>query len=125
MANIETITDGADIYDLRDITDRYDELESEAERDEDQQADFDAITELLGELRGMGGDHQWRGDWYPIALIRDSHMRDYAESTAIDCGMIPAELGWPARCIDWDQATEEFKQDYSTVDIDGETYWYR
>lgn len=31
---------------------------------------------------------------------------------------------WPYNCIDWEKAANELKQDYSTVDFEGETYYY-
>lgn len=87
--------------------------------------EFYKLRELLNDLKGYGGDEQWRGDWYPILLIRDSHFRDYAEELAEDIGAINSDAGWPNRCIDWARAARELQVDYSTVEFDGTTYWYR
>jgi hypothetical protein len=46
----------------------------------------DTLYDLLAELRGNGGDHEWRGDWYPVTLIRDSYFTEYAQSFAEDIG---------------------------------------
>lgn len=113
-----------DVIDVRDVIARFEELDGNDDRDEDEKTEYAALTALLEELRGNGGDEQWRGDWYPITLIRDTYMQDYAQETAEDCGLID-KAAWPARCIDWEQATDEFKQDYTTTEIDGVTYWYR
>ncbi|KKL86611.1 hypothetical protein LCGC14_1942930, partial [marine sediment metagenome] len=83
------------------------------------------LAELLAELKGYGGDHQWKGDWYPVTLIRDSYFKEYAQELADDIGAIDSDLTWPNNCIDWDQATRELQMDYSTVEFDGITYWYR
>jgi hypothetical protein len=83
------------------------------------------LESLADELQGMGGDHQWEGNWYPACLIRDSHFKDYAMALADDCGMIPDNASWPMTCIDWDQAARELQMDYSSVEIDGVTYWTR
>ena len=72
-----------------------------------------------------GGDEQWRGDWYPVTLIRDSHFEDYASYLAEDCGLIDKNAKWPHSCIDWAYAAKELKYDYSSTDIDGATYWFR
>lgn len=38
--------------------------------------------------------------------------RDFAQQFADDLGLIPEGLGWPASCIDWDQAARELMMDY-------------
>lgn len=126
----------ADVIDVRDIIARFEELESNLEgltSFEDAQAqglqddweEMGVLGTILEELAGMGGDEQWRGDWYPVTLIRDSYFRDYAEELADDCGLIPKDAQWPMNCIDWEQAARELRYDYSGVDIDGVTYWTR
>ena len=124
-----------DVIDVRDIIERVEELEGEieayAERMDDWQANADNTEELqtlqtiLDELKGNGGDEQWRGDWYPVTLIRDAYFRDYAQELAEDIGAVNADASWPNNCIDWKQAARELQMDYSTVEIDGATYWYR
>lgn len=81
--------------------------------------------ELLSELEGYGGDEQWEGNWYPATLIHDDYFTQYAQELAEDCGMIGRNDKWPYTCIDWDAAAEELKVDYSTVEFDGHTYYYR
>ena len=126
----------ADIIDVRDIISRFEELESNLEglmsvedaRAQGLQDDWEemgVLGTILEELIGMGGDEQWRGDWYPLTLIRDSYFRNYAEELADDCGMIPKDAKWPLNCIDWEHAARELRYDYSGVDIDGVTYWTR
>jgi hypothetical protein len=39
--------------------------------------ELDRLTELLTDLAGAGGDEQWRGDWYPGALIADADGGDW------------------------------------------------
>ncbi|SPA50628.1 antirestriction protein ArdA [Cupriavidus taiwanensis] len=122
----------ADILDLRDITDRVEDLESQkedAELAEDSSAamrEWDASEEahelsqllaLLDELRGYGGNHQWRGDWYPDILIAEDHFQDYAQELAEDCGMVTKGAQWPNNCIDWEQAARELKMDYTYVRV--------
>lgn len=95
-------------------------------------AELVTLRELLSNLEGNGGDEQWNGSWYPLTLIRDDHFESYAEELAEDCCPYPSNSPegkalqqWPYRCIDWKQAARELQQDYSSVEFDGVTYWYR
>ncbi len=124
------ITNSEDLLDVRDIIARVEALEALSDKDlqrfdDNDRAELDKLTELLDELKGYGGDEQWKGDWYPVTLIRDSYFEDYAEQLADDIGAINTEIGWPNNCIDWERAARELQQDYSTVDFDGIDYWYR
>ncbi len=83
------------------------------------------IDKLLSDLCGYGGDEQWEGDWYPVTLIRESHFTEYAQELADDIGAMTTGDKWPYTCIDWEQAARELKMDYSTVEYDGTTYFYR
>lgn len=83
------------------------------------------LRKLIDETRGYGGDHQFEGDWYPGSLIRDSYFETYAEELAEDVGAISRDAQWPLGCIDWEKAARELQVDYSTVEYDGVTYWYR
>lgn len=130
----------ADYLDIRDGIERFEELEAEREDacdGDDDTADADKLKAFDGEdyavlktlldaLKGSGGDHQWRGDWYPVTLIRDSHWMDYVRETAEDFhGKAVRNAQWPFDCIDWEKAADELQMDYSSVEFDGVTYWYR
>lgn len=92
--------------------------------DDDETEELRVLEELLDDLKGYGGDHQWCGDWYPVTLIRDDYFQEFAEEYANEAGDMPAD-SWPHRHIDWEAAADELKQDYSTVDYDGAEYYYR
>ena len=139
-----TISNLDDTIDVRDIIARVEELREERDDlqlalDGGSQEDVNALAEwetdnaeelaelesLLDDLNGMGGDEQWEGDWYPVALIRDSYFQDYAQELAEECGMIDTNAKWPMTCIDWEQAARELQWDYSSVEVNGVTYWTR
>jgi hypothetical protein len=43
-----------------------------------------------------------------------------------DIGAIPSDLPWHiANHIDWEGVAEETKQDYGTVEFDGQTFYIR
>jgi hypothetical protein len=128
-----------DVFDVRDVIARleyleteYPSAEAEAEQEDDASGDAEQIVEeltairaFLDEVRGYGGDHQWRGDWYPAGFIADSYFTTYAQQFAEDIGAIQNDAIWPATCVDWDAAAGELQTDYSSVEINGDTYWYR
>lgn len=118
---VASVRDNSDpVYDLFRDHDEIDAHEVVSGCEE-----FYKLNELLEDLAGCGGDHEWEGQWYPVTLIRDSHFRDYAEELADDIGAINKNSTWPNNCIDWDRAASELQMDYSTVEYDGVTYWYR
>ena len=115
-----------DYLDVRDIIARVETLESE--RDDDAEsfdaAELAALAAILDDMKGYGGDEQWRGNWYPVTLIRDSCFTEYAEELVTDCGYISKDFPhWIA--IDWDATARAVQQDYTSTEIDGVTYWYR
>jgi hypothetical protein len=100
------------------------EAEAWADENPDDAAELETLAGLLNDMQGYGGDHQWRGDWYPGALIRESYFVEYCEQMLKDIGDLPDELpGYIA--IDWDKTADNLRVDYSTVDYDGVEYLYR
>lgn len=119
----EEITGGEDILDPRDIAERLKYLTREWDRLESSQLDefldeneeeIDALQEVVDE----GIDD---------TLVHEDYFQKYAEELAVDIGAIDRGQRdhWPYTCIDWEQAADELKQDYSVIDIRGGTYYYR
>lgn len=149
------ISNSANIINVRDITDRVDELREErkdydeengTERDSDNRLirDDDGepvagtweaenpdeaeelanLENLLSQCAGYGDDHEWEGNYYPSILIADDYFPDYAREFAENIGAVSLEnASWIV--IDWNATAEGMKRDYSSVDYDGSTYWYR
>jgi hypothetical protein len=135
-----------DLLDVRDLIARVEELEEEREelieavgeatdKEMARQAirdwealwlnELETLASLMDDMKGYGGDEQWRGDWYPLTMIRDSYFKNYAMELAEDIGAIPADTAWPCTCIDWDKAARELRTDYTSVEYDGISYWVR
>lgn len=130
-ARADALKAGKDWTDLEELIKARDAA-SEAVREwdaSDEARELSDLNALLDSLRGYGGNHQWRGDWYPDMLIADDHFKDYAQELAEDCGMVQAGATWPNNCIDWEQAARELQQDYTcehvTLDGSESVYWYR
>lgn len=121
--DFETLN-GEDTIDVRGLIERVEELEDmEGDRDENEIQELIALTAILEELKGYGGDEQWRGDWYPVTLIRESHFTDYTQEMVCDCYDLKGLPNFVH--IDWEATAREVMVDYSEVTIDGVTYFYR
>ena len=137
MSNTNNLDLSADLIDVRDIIARVEELEQGRDGYEADALDawrenypgdeeeLGALTAILDDLKDSGGDEQWRGDWYPVTLIRDDYFEDYARELAEDIGAIVKHVQWPNNHIDWTAAAEALQQDYTSTDIEGTDYWYR
>lgn len=115
-----------DIIDVRDIIERIEELENEVPETEGQKwancDEYAALTALMEELSGNGGDEQWRGDWYPVTLIRESHFEEYMDEMVADCYEVPKDLpSFMTITLDY----VALQMDYTSTEIDGVTYLYR
>lgn len=132
------------IIDTRDLAKELDELENELTtleetRDEAIQADDeDEIAEAMNDLEEWLGDNEDRltelrnlrdeiPEWEDgEALIADGYFEEYAQDLASDLyGNEINDARWPFTCINWKQAADELKQDYTYIDFDGDTWWYR
>jgi len=120
-----------EIVDTRDILTRRDEL-AEA-RDTDDLADGEAEEFALLEALIVDLNDCCSGWADGESLIRDSYFKDYArelhEDTA-DPDVSKIMDQWPYRHIDWDDAADELRQDYTAVEVPGGhfgtvTYWIR
>lgn len=119
---INYIDNTQDIIDIRGIIERVEELETEQDGIESPCAELEELRGLLSELAGYGGDEQFEGDWYPVTLIHDSYFEIAVDELLEDIGDIPRDLPYYLMItVDY----IALKQDYSSVDIGGETYWYR
>jgi hypothetical protein len=139
------ITNRDDIIDTRDIIARIEEIEpavaaalgidnddepakfaeAVASADDNGEArELQTLYALMADLCGNGGDEQWRGDWYPLTLIRDSYFVTAMQELCADIGDLPQDLpGYLV--IDWEATSENLKVDYTSVDFAGVTYWVR
>lgn len=120
-----------ELSDLEEDADEYAERAKLHEAIEENKADLaawdeSAEAEELNALKALAEEGGGSPDWgHGEALIRDSYFERYAQELAEDCGMLKDTDSWPNRCIDWEKAADELKQDYFSVDFDGVDYWIR
>ena len=132
---VNYIDNTQDIIGVRDIIDRVEELESSIQDYENEDGDLELHDEhisqkeeleelrgVLSELAGYGGDEQFEGDWYPVSLIHDNYFETAMDKLLEDIGDIPRDLPcYLTITVDY----VALQQDYSSVNIGNETYWYR
>lgn len=136
------------VIDTRDLQDRIDELESQIEdigaeitdleeqlQDEDEddigeikeqieQLDFDR-DDLKVELEELNYLKSEIPEWYDgNALIHEDYWVEYVQDLLEDCGDIPSDLPWYI-VVDWVSTAENIAVDYSTIEYDGSTCYYR
>jgi hypothetical protein len=100
---------GEKYIDGRDIQKRIRYLEDT--EDEEELAELKALQAIENEYS------------LDSTLIREDCFEDYARELAEEVQGIPS--GWPYTCIDWEKAARELAQDYSTLELDGITYYVR
>ena len=65
-------------------------------------------------------------EWmHGATLIHEDAFKDYAMDLADDLHGRDSAQSWPFNCIDWDQAADALRQNYTEVDFQGETYLFR
>lgn len=114
--------DGEESQELSDLRDSLSDAETELTEwyEGGSGEELSALRSLSDEASGYA--EGWR---YGATLIRDDYFEDYARELAKDIGAISGDEAWPCTCIDWEQAADELKQDYTCVDFAGTEYWVR
>lgn len=97
---------------IRDIIKRVTVLETELVE----------LRGLLTALAGTGGDEGFEGNWYPCTLIHDSHFEAAMDELLGDIGDIPRDL---PRYLTITVDYVALRQDYRSVEVGNQTYWYR
>lgn len=119
-----------DILDTRDILTHIEGLQIDSESTppgEDLTAILEEIIEweaLLSEIRQYSGDRPEDG----VILIRYSYFEQAIREEFFDCAEKATEemmSEWPFRHIDWAEAAEEARQDYTEVTFREVEYWFR
>lgn len=78
------------------------------------------LRKIVEEIEGYADEHV-----RDVYLIPEDEFPAHAKELAIDTGAINDNLDWPIRHIDWRAAAEELKDDYTSIEISGRTFWYR
>jgi hypothetical protein len=117
---------GSDILDLRDVlTNRrlllkgnLDDVEFWDEEDQEYLAMVSELEDQLWTSLTAYIDHE-------STLILDSYFEEYARQVASDIHGIDEDMEWPFNRLDWAEAAEDLKQDYTEFSIGPYTYYGR
>ena len=129
-----TIDNTLDVIDSRNVIERIEELRDERDAHDEGESgrswaeEYPADAEELRALEALQAQAEgYARDWcYGEVLIRDSYFEDYARELAEDLhGDAVRRTEWPFSCIDWGEAANALKHDYTAIDFDGVTYWVR
>ena len=89
---------------------------AESEYGSDEEKELKELDELESEIS------EFR---HGVQMIPEDDFEDYARELADDIGAVPKDASWPCTCIDWEQAADELKGDYTEVEYQGDTYLVR
>ena len=87
----------------------------------DWQSEYQEELDELNALESEVGDEWMHGE----TLIDEDDFEEYAQELAEDISGMPRNQPWPFNCIDWEQAANELKKDYSSCEYQGNTYLFR
>lgn len=142
------------IIDTRDLQDRIDEIESDIESleeeiselseeidelDEDDPGDKNEIDLKLDDIEDRRGQIEDLQEELSMllevmsevpefsngeTLIHEDYWVEYVQEMCEDCGYISKDFPyWPE--IDWEATAKNVAMDYSTIELDGNTYYFR
>lgn len=113
------------VIDSRDIIEELNELEDALEchiEDGGTEEDFPDI-DYLNELREWNALGDNIDDWdYNALLIHESYFEEYAKDYFFEIYDVPENVSY---YIDWEMWADDLMQDYTELDLSGETYYVR
>lgn len=120
------ISNTDDVIDSRDVDSRIEEIKEEIAAGREDDPDF---TDLENKLRSLTAlrDDVGSGEWrYGLTLINEDYFEEYCQQMVEDIGDLPSDLpSYLANSIDWGKVARQLRQDYFSVDYNGNTYLYR
>jgi hypothetical protein len=115
-----SISNTDNVIDSRDVLDRIEELEFEAERTEAENNELALLQKFIEDASRYSAERARHG----FSLIHDDYFQEYAIELCQECGDLPRNI--PSYIeIDWEATAKNIQQDYAAVNFDGETYWVR
>ena len=88
----------------------------------DKEDDEERIKEIEDLIEEVGEDNFDMG----VTFIRENYWVEYCEELAYDCGYLHKNDDNPLHYyIDWQGWADAVEMDYSQIDFDGDTYYWR
>ena len=125
LYDIENVEDCDDKQ--NDIDDKLEEISDKELEIQECEFEYNRYSEELEELESLKEeiqDYSEEGFEFGIKLIHENDIDDYLHELLIDCGYIPKDLpSWIE--IDWGATYDNMKQDYSELELNGNTFYVR
>ena len=125
LYDIENEDDYADKQ--NDIDSKLEEIADKENEIQDCEFEYNRYAEELEELEALKeeiSNNSDEGFEYHIQLIHENDIDDYLHELLIDCGYIRKDMpSWIE--IDWSATYNNMKQDYSEIELNGNTFYIR
>ena len=107
--------DENDPDDKNEIDLKLDDIEDKQGQIEDLQEELSMLLDVKSEVPEFS---------HGETLIHENYWVEYVQDLCEDCGYISRDFPhWIA--IDWDATADNVAMDYSTIELDGNTYYFR
>ena len=110
-----------------DIDNKLEEIAEKESEIQDCEFEYNRYCEELAELEALKEEIESNSDEgfeYGIQLIHESDIDDYLNEMLVDCGYIPKDMpSWIE--INWEATYNNMKQDYSEIELNGNTFYVR
>ena len=125
LYDIESEEDYADKQ--NDIDNKLEEIADKENEIQECEVEYNRYSSELEELEALKDEisnNSSEGFDYGIQLIHENDIDDYFHEMLIDCGYIPKDMpSWIV--IDWQATYNNMKQDYSEIELNGNTFYVR
>jgi hypothetical protein len=117
--NTSPITNSDDIIDSREVLGRIEVLQGT--EDQDELDELEALTALIDQIEDPEDG---------ICLVNEDYFEEHTQQMIDDCYPDLKDRysgSWPYYCLKFDieMAARDHKMDYTSIEFDGQTYWYR
>jgi len=117
--NTILIEENEEAEEISDISEVDFENEAFSEMYSEEIEEYEQVNDFCEELSNYAADFE-----HGESIIHSDYFEDYARELVEECGYISKDFpSWIA--IDWESTAEAVKEDYTSVDFQGETYLIR
>ena len=110
-----------------DIDSKLEEIADKEEEIQECEFEYNRYSDELEELKVLKDEisnNSDEGFEYGIQLIHENDIHDYLRELLLDCGYLPNDFpSWIE--IDWQATCDNMKQDYSELELNGNTFYIR
>lgn len=109
-------------YEIRDAMSNLENLLDDDDLDPDEREGYEEEMQAWVDFASQA--RSTTDDWDDETYISDSVFAEHAWELARDLHGADMDT-WPFTHIDWEEAGDTLKGDYTEIDVNGTTYWVR